>query len=127
MSEPTPQRSPKITRLAWGRVDVEGQPHPFKDAKLFPGGAREWDWRETGTQHVPGIQPEDVRELVERGARIVILSRGMYQRLRTPPETAAWLEERGVRVHILQSEEAVRLYNELVQHEAVGALIHSTC
>jgi len=34
-------------------------------AKLFPGGLREWDWRETGTRHVPGIQHADVQELIE--------------------------------------------------------------
>ena len=36
-----PARSPEITRLTWGRVEVEGQP-PFKDAKVYPGGARAW-------------------------------------------------------------------------------------
>jgi hypothetical protein len=38
--------SPRISLLSWGRIEVEGHP-PFKDAKIFPGGAREWDWRET--------------------------------------------------------------------------------
>ena len=53
-------RSPKILYLSWGRLEVEGQDYPFKDAKLFPGGAREWDWKETGTGHEPGIQLTDV-------------------------------------------------------------------
>jgi hypothetical protein len=52
-------KSPRISHLSWGHIEVEGHP-PFKDAKIFPGGAREWDWRETGTRHVPGIQPADV-------------------------------------------------------------------
>ena len=56
--------SPRISLLSWGRIEVEGHP-PFKDAKIFPGGAREWDWRETGTRHVPGIQPADIQELIE--------------------------------------------------------------
>ena len=60
--------SPRILLLSWGRIEVEGHP-PFKDAKIFPGGAREWDWHETGTRHVPGIQPADVQELIEHGAR----------------------------------------------------------
>jgi hypothetical protein len=57
-------KSPRISHLSWGHVEVEGHP-PFKDIKVFPGGAREWDWRETGTRHVPGIQPADVQELIE--------------------------------------------------------------
>ena len=33
-----------------GKIEVEGT-GTLRDAKLFPGGAREWDWRETGTEH----------------------------------------------------------------------------
>ncbi len=122
----TTLRSPRIERLLWGRVEVEGHP-PFKDAKLFPGGCREWDWRETGTSHVPGIQPADLEELFEHGARVIVLSRGMQERLRVCPETLRMLEERGIPTHVLQTEEAVRLYNDLREKEAVGGLFHSTC
>lgn len=108
-------------------MEVEGGLGPFKDAKLFPGGAREWDWRETGTEHDPGIQPADLEELLEHGAQIVVLSRGMWQRLRVRPETLALLEQRGVAHDVLQTEQAVRRYNELVRTDPVGALIHSTC
>jgi hypothetical protein len=37
------------------------------------------------------------------------------------------LEDKNISVHVEQSEEAVRLYNELRETERVGALIHSTC
>ena len=120
-------RSPKITHLSWGRLEVEGQDSTFKDAKLFPGGARAWDWNETGTNHEPGIQPADVEELLERGATIVVLSKGFHERLGVTPETLRMLEERGVAAHVRQTEEAIRLYNELRETEKVGALIHSTC
>lgn len=119
--------APRVTRLAWGRVEVEGREGAYKDAKLYPGGSREWDWRETGTQHEPGIQPADVEELLAHGAEVVVLSQGVYERLQVCPETVQMLEARGVRAHILQTEDAVRRYNELAGTEAVGALIHSTC
>ena len=48
-------RSPRISHLSWGRLEVEDH-GAFKDAKLYPGGARAWDWREIATRHVPGIQ-----------------------------------------------------------------------
>ncbi len=123
MSLPT---SPRILHLSWGRLEVEGHP-PFKDAKLYPGGARAWDWRETGTRHTPGIQPADVQELLDHGARVVVLSKGMHERLGVCPQTLRFLESRGVAVHILQTEQAVRLYNRLREREAVGGLFHSTC
>lgn len=46
--------SPRITHLSWRRLDVDAE-RSFKDAKLYPGGAREWDWRETGTDHDPAF------------------------------------------------------------------------
>jgi len=119
--------SPRITHLSWGRIEVEGYDRPFKDAKLFPGGAREWDWRETGTEHSPGIRPADVEELLGHGAEVVILSRGMYERLQVMPETLRLLQDRGVEAHVLQTEEAVRLYNRLRQERPVGGLFHTTC
>jgi len=119
-------RSPRITHLSWGRLEVEGRA-AFKDAKLFPGGAREWDWSETGTAHVPGIQPSDVTELLDHGASVVVLTRGVYERLRVCPATLDLLSARGVAVHVLQTEEAVRVYNRLVDTHPVGGLFHSTC
>ena len=118
--------SPRITHLSWGRMEVDDA-RSFKDAKLFPGGAREWDWRETGTAHVPGIQPADVEELLEHGAAVVVLSKGILERLQVCPETLQMLKERGIPAHVLQTEEAFRFYNELRANERVGGLFHSTC
>jgi hypothetical protein len=117
--------SPRITHLSWGRLEV--QDGAFKDAKLFPGGSREWDWNETGTSHVAGIQPADVEELLEYGATVVVLSKGFYERLQICQQTLQMLEDKNITVHVKQSQEAVRIYNELSQTERVGALIHSTC
>ncbi|MGH7588690.1 MAG: Mth938-like domain-containing protein [Gemmatimonadota bacterium] len=122
-----PNASPRIRRVAWGRIEVEGAEAPYKDAKLWPGGSREWDWNETGTRHEPGIQPADVQELLANGARTVVLSRGVQRRLKVRPDTLEMLEEKGVTAHVLPTEEAVRLYNELREGEAVGGLFHSTC
>ena len=120
-------RSPKVTPITWGRLEVEGMDEAFKDAKLFPGGARAWDWNETGTNHEPGIQPADVEELLERGATAVVLSKGFHERLGVTPEALRVLEDRGVRAHVRQTGKAIQLYNELRETERVGALIHSTC
>ena len=121
------KRSPKIIQFSWGRVVVSGHETTFKDVKLFPGGAREWDWNETGTRHIPGIQPADIQELLDNGALKVILSQGMQKRLRITPEAVNELEKLSVETFILPTDDAVEKYNELVDSEQVGALIHSTC
>ena len=119
-------RSPKILSIAWGRLEVEGL-GVHKDVKLHPGGGRAWDWRETGTRHVPGIQPADVLELLEHGATAIVLSRGMDLQLQVDPATLKLLDERAVAVHVAETREAVRLYNELAEAGPVGGLFHSTC
>lgn len=118
--------SPRIAGLSWGRIEVEGH-GAFRDAKLWPGGARAWDWNETGTHHDPGVQPADVQELVERGAEVVVLTRGMHERLGVAPETIEALEEEGIEVRVLPTEAAGRVYNELARHARVGGLFHTTC
>ena len=121
----TGQYCEPITELSWGRIRIGER--IFKDIKIFPHGAREWDWRETGTQHQPGIQIAGVEELLNAGAKIVILSTGMWKYLHVRLDTLAYLQNQGIIVHVLQTEEAVKLYNQLCESEPVAALIHSTC
>ena len=121
------EASPAIQHLEWGIIEVEGL-GKGKDMKLWPGGGRAWDWRETGTCHVPGIQVTDIAELIDHDARVIILSRGMELVLRTSPEAIEWLKHNGVKHHILETREAAALYNALASEGVrVGGLFHSTC
>ncbi|MDQ3508723.1 MAG: MTH938/NDUFAF3 family protein [Actinomycetota bacterium] len=118
--------TPEITHVSWGKVETEDG-LSVKDVKLFPGGAREWDWGETGTRHDPGVQFSDVEELLEHGAEVVVLGVGFHERLGVRGDVAAILKEKGVVVYVAQTGEAARLHNELRREEKVGTLIHSTC
>jgi hypothetical protein len=119
--------SPRIKHVSWGRLEVEGKTELYKDAKLFPGGSREWSWRETGTGHTPGIQIADVQELLDHSAKVVVLSRGMAECLQVPRETLDFLKQRQIAVHVLPTKQAVALYNKLAETEPVGGLFHTTC
>ncbi|MEO3884211.1 Mth938-like domain-containing protein [Nonomuraea sp. B5E05] len=120
-------KSPLITDVSWGRMAVE-RIGEGKDFKLYPGGGRPWDWNETGTRHSPGIQPADVRELLDRGCQVVVLSRGMHLALQVCPETLSELADKGVEVHVEETTAGVGRYNALAAASvAVGGLFHSTC
>jgi hypothetical protein len=122
-----PQQSPRIVALSWGRMEIDGI-GGGKDFKLWPGGGREWDWRETNTHHRPGIQPADVEELLEHGSRTIVLSRGMLRMLHTCPETLSLLERQNVDVRVEETGAAVETYNmRAARGEPVGGLFHSTC
>jgi hypothetical protein len=76
---------------------------------------------------VPGIQPRDVQELLDQGARVVVLSRGMQLALHVCPETLELLSSEGITFHVEETRTAVELYNRLAETEPVGGLFHSTC
>ncbi|CAF2329066.1 unnamed protein product [Rotaria sp. Silwood2] len=125
------KESPLIQKLRWGHIEVKGF-SSGKDFKLFPGGAEEWDWNKTNTRHVPGIQREDVEYLIEKGAKYIVLSKGMQDKLETSKETLDFFEKNnmklGVDYYIEGTREACEHYNRLVEeNKPVGALLHSTC
>ena len=112
---------------SWGHLDIDDVGE-CGDAKLWPGGGREWDWTETGTHHRPGIQPADVQELLEHDPQIVVLSRGRELRLETDRTTLALLEARDVTVIREETSVAIEAYNRLVDEGVrVAVLLHSTC
>uniref|UniRef100_A0A3Q3MK57 Adipogenesis associated, Mth938 domain containing n=1 Tax=Labrus bergylta TaxID=56723 RepID=A0A3Q3MK57_9LABR len=53
--------SPEIASLSWGHMKVKGCSSSYKDCKVWPGGSRAWDWRETGTD-VPSTTLDFVRQ-----------------------------------------------------------------
>ncbi|KAM9263277.1 mth938 domain-containing protein isoform 2-T2 [Cariama cristata] len=73
--------SPEIASLSWGQMKVKGCSTTYKDCKVWPGGSRTWDWRETGTNHSPGVQPADLEEVVKKGVKTVVIGRGMSEAL----------------------------------------------
>ncbi len=120
-------QSPIINHISWGQMEVSDI-GTGKDFKLWPGGGRAWDWRETDTHHVPGIQPADIQELIDQGSQTIVLSRGMLLKLKTAPETLERLESMNIKFHVAETKEAAEIYNNLASNgEAVGGLFHSTC
>ncbi len=119
-----------ITNLSWGQMEVmiRGQTYRFKDCKIWPGGARTWNWKETGTEHSPGIQPADIEEVLEYNIDVLVLGRGIFGRLGICTATETLLRERGIPYHIENTKQAVALFNDLAkQGRRVGGVFHSTC
>ncbi|KAG2457245.1 AAMDC protein, partial [Polypterus senegalus] len=137
--------SPEISSLSWGHMKVKGCATAYKDCKVWPGGSRAWDWRETGTdvseqiklsqyayyfsfQHHPGVQPADLDEVLRKGVEILIIGRGMSEALQVPVNTLDYVKKQGVNVKVFQTEKAVKEYNDLAcQGHKVGGVFHSTC
>ena len=119
-----------ITHVSWGRMEVaaNGCVYRFKDCKVWPGGAKTWDWNTTDTRHQPGTQPADIEEILDQGVDVMILSLGMQLMLHTCPETDEILRSRGIEYHIEETTQAVEIFNELTRRgRRAGGIFHSTC
>lgn len=127
MIEPT---KTQITHLSWGKIEIVTPQKTlvFRDCKVWPEGAKEWDWRLTGTHHQPGIQPADIEEILQSDVEVMILSRGMELMLYTCPETETLLQKLGIPYYIQETKQAVALFNRLTREgKRVGGIFHSTC
>ena len=56
-----------------------------------------------------------------------MLARASAKPLQVGPETLQLLKSMGIPAHVLQTEESVRLYNELAETQRASGLFHSTC
>jgi hypothetical protein len=115
-----------IASFRWGQI-VDSTGRVFKDARLFPGGAEEWDWRKTGTRHEPGIQTADFADLLATKPDVIILSRGVDLVLQVPQATIDFAQAHAPTVLVLQTEQAVAEYGRRIASERVVAVLHSTC
>ncbi|KAM5320091.1 mth938 domain-containing protein isoform 2-T3 [Glossophaga mutica] len=61
--------SPEIASLSWGQMKVQGSTKTYKDCKVWPGGSRAWDWRETGTE----VPPSTLEYLEKHGIDVRVL------------------------------------------------------
>lgn len=119
-----------IKQLSWGEIElkVNGDSRNFRDCKIWPGGAREWDWDETGTSHSPGIQIADIEEILDKDVEVIILSRGQQRRLQVMQETQDYLDQQDITYHIEETNQAVDHFNELSRAgKRVGGVFHTTC
>lgn len=119
-----------ITHLSWGkiRINLQGKEYEFKDCKIWPEGASNWDWNLTGTTHDIGVQPDDIKDIIGYGVDVMVLSRGFDLKMKVSPATEELLKSLGIEYHIHDTEKAVDLFNKLFQQgKRVGGIFHTTC
>jgi hypothetical protein len=115
----------KIDHIEWGKIIVQDE--TFKDVIICNDHVEEWDWRKCNTKHDPGIQMSDVIQIIDT-IDDLILSTGFENKLKVKPETIRFIEYKKKIYYVLETSEAVKKYNELINNgHRVGALIHSTC
>jgi len=108
-----------IDSIKYGEIVYEGK--NFKDIKIINKKPSEWTWKKSHT-----ITLEDVQDMLDN-IDVLVLGIGMDERVKVDQEVSDACDKKHIHVHVLQSESAMRLYNELEGHHNIGAILHSTC
>ncbi len=110
-----------IESYSFGRMIIEGQVYTsdliIVRNEIFPN----W-WRREGHS----LHPEDLKLVVERKPKVLIIGTGAYGAMEVPFETEKFLEEKGIEVIWKPTAEAVELFNDLDLPDKAGAF-HLTC
>ncbi len=115
----------KIKAIKWGKIEVGEK--VYKDAMIYPEGSKAWDWNISGTSHSPGIQTADIKFLIDKGAKVIVLSAGYFKRLKLSEDAKNYLIKHSIEYYYRKTGEAADLFNQLANEKAVGGLFHTTC
>ncbi len=123
-----------IETLTWGEMTVsQGKKQVVgKDLILTPEHVISWDWSVTDLHHQPGVRVVDLEAVNSvfplANVNMVIISRGMQNKLMCTLEATNWLDERHIPWLNVNTNEAVTYYNQAVSRgELVVGLFHTTC
>lgn len=111
----------QIEEYRFGRIKIDGDEHT-KDVIILPGRVVANWWRQEGHSLIL----EDFEDVIDELPARLVIGAGAYGRMKPDPKTIQSLEERGIDVEVLKTDEAVRRYGKLDASEAAAAL-HLTC
>ena len=113
---------PRIDSYRFGRIVIDGEPHS-KDVILLPDRVIPRWWRQEGHS----LSPADLEEIIKSKPETLIIGQGAFSRMHVPGATRRWLEDAGITVIALPSEETCERYIELREGTRIAAAIHLTC
>ncbi|MBN1755458.1 hypothetical protein JW877_04505 [bacterium] len=116
----------KFDSTRFGSVTIDGK--KFSDVIVTKGNfiiRKKYVLEKTfGTSHT--ISPSELTQLVSGHPDIVVIGTGQKGNLEVTREIRAAIEKQAELI-VLQTPEAIKKYNELVEDHKVNALIHTTC
>ena len=111
----------RLTNYSFGRLTIDGR-EETKDVIVLPDRIVTGWWRKDGH----ALVLEDLADVLDELPERLVVGTGAYGQMRPDPRALAALRERGIEVEALQTDEAVRRYEELDPRRAAAAL-HLTC
>jgi len=111
-----------ITHYSFGKIVIDDRTYT-SDLIIYPGRVDDKWWRREGHR----LQAEDLSAVVEAGPEAVVIGTGNLGLMKVPAETKAFLQSRGIEVHLARTGRAVKLFNALQATKRTIACLHLTC
>ena len=119
---------PKIDKVSWGKVKVDGQ--QYHQVLIVGGRAMEREKPKLeklfGTTHKIGDWEQKL--LLSGQPEVILIANGWSGVLKIDEEFKKKVESAGIELRIVLTPKAVEEYNRLVkERKQINALIHTTC
>jgi len=112
-----------IDDYSFGRIVVNGRIYDH-DIIVYPDRVKPNWWRREGHK----LYPEDLESVISYKPEYLIIGCGSSCMMDVPSETRKYLEDKGIKVIVLNTYEACKKFNELVSDGVkVVAALHLTC
>ena len=112
-----------ITHYEFGRIVVENQIYKT-DVVITPRNVHDNWWRKKG--HSLAI--EDLDTIINANPDILVVGSGYYGHMQVPEKTKLFLMDKGIKLEVVKTSEAVELFNKLQKEYAqIVAALHLTC
>ena len=114
--------TPEIESYRFGRIVVDGQVHTA-DLIILPHQVLGNWWRREGHS----LHPDDLKPVLDGRPEVLVVGQGANGLMVVPPNTRQALEDAGIELIALPTEEACRSYNAMRASRIVAAALHLTC
>ena len=114
-------KGPAITKYSFGQMIIDGKTYTSELQILPTGVVKKWS---PNDPHY--ILPVDIKEIVNSNIKALIIGNGANGGAAIPDETINFIKAKNIKVHIMNTHEAVKLFNESSK-EAMGAIFHLNC
>ncbi len=118
---PPGHKGPAITHYSFGKMVIDGQIYTNELQIFSDGSVRDWS---PGDPHY--ILPNDIEEIANSNIQVLIIGIGANGQAAVADETINFLKKRNIEVHVLNSHEAIELFNKSPKKN-LAALFHLNC
>jgi len=112
----------KITSYQFGKIAIEGKTYSA-DLIITPQEVIANWWRKEGHHFCL----DDLRRALTETPAVVITGTGAYGEMKVGEDVKVYLKEKGIELIVVDTFEAVRIYNELSSKKKVICALHLTC